>query len=523
MFAVPGWSLPASAPVVQTDPTATKDPSKKKKKKEKTSGTGANDIPVVPRTRGPLTEEEIAARKEKEEREKKEHRERSVKGQKEAMLNAVKPENVVEMFERVIEGKKKEEVKEGEGRRKRKRKAKAEGDEGKDEGGKKMKVEGDKGERKEKLKKEKKTKAPKPAAEEEEEEVPALPTVQTPLASLPALTPLQAKMRAKLSSARFRHINETLYTTPSAKSLDLFHKDPSMYFEYHTGFRQQVTTWPENPVDVFISQLRARSNVGFQKGHSKKHLPSSTALLPLPRDRDSGVCTVADLGCGDAKIAATFNHGKEGKNAKITVKSFDLQASTPDVTVADVANLPIPAESVDVAIFCLALMGTNFLDFVDEAFRILRWRGELWVAEIKSRFNRKVDTTIKVGTAKKKKAEGEEEEVDPELADLADGATASKKEELVYKSFVDALEKRGFKLRGQVDAKNKMFVRMEFVKMPERERKMMEEEEDEASGKNKGMGVKGRNLKEKRGKTKFLENDEPKEGDILKPCVYKLR
>ncbi|KAF8242976.1 hypothetical protein K440DRAFT_89776 [Wilcoxina mikolae CBS 423.85] len=195
-------------------------------------------------------------------------------------------------------------------------------------------------------------------------------------------------MRAKLTSARFRHINETLYTTPSTASLELFTAQPEMYTEYHLGFRQQVSVWPSNPVDTFISSLRSRSQIKFSKGYSRAL--NSAAVLPLPRDRDSGICTVADLGCGDAKIAATFNHGK-GQKEKIKVLSFDLQASTPDVTVADIAHLPLEKESVDVVIFCLALMGTNFLEFVEEAHRILKWRGELWVAEIKSRFNRKAD------------------------------------------------------------------------------------------------------------------------------------
>ncbi|KAL9079351.1 MAG: hypothetical protein Q9157_001781, partial [Trypethelium eluteriae] len=65
------------------------------------------------------------------------------------------------------------------------------------------------------------------------------------------LTPLQNSMRQKLASARFRHLNETLYTKPSSHSLDLFSKSPEMFEEYHKGFRQQVAIWPENPVDTF--------------------------------------------------------------------------------------------------------------------------------------------------------------------------------------------------------------------------------------------------------------------------------
>ncbi|KAG9723440.1 hypothetical protein KCU73_g13703, partial [Aureobasidium melanogenum] len=75
------------------------------------------------------------------------------------------------------------------------------------------------------------------------------------------LTPMQIAMRQKLISARFRHLNETLYTAPSATSLALFADNPEMFDDYHSGFRQQVTTWPENPVDIFIRSIRDRAKV----------------------------------------------------------------------------------------------------------------------------------------------------------------------------------------------------------------------------------------------------------------------
>lgn len=307
-------------------------------------------------------------------------------------------------------------------------------------------------------------------------------------APIPTLTPLQQKMRQKLSSARFRHINEILYTTPSDSSLSLFREQPEMYQEYHTGFRRQVELWPENPVDVFIKQIQERGKVKFERGHNKKWNSSAGGNpFPLPRDKEEGWCTVVDLGCGDAKIAATINHQKPRGKAKVKVLSYDLQASTPDVTIADIAHLPLEPDSVDVAIFCLALMGTNFLDFVEEAYRILRWRGELWIAEIKSRFNRPSVNEV---------------EDDVEMEERL------KKGDEPYKSFVDALSKRGFDLRGTVDAGNKMFVRMEFVKMQEKAQRVDRD---------------GDSWKPRAKKLKFVENDEVREDQILKPCVYKLR
>lgn len=39
--------------------------------------------------------------------------------------------------------------------------------------------------------------------------------------------------------------------------------------------------------------------------------------------------------------------------------------------------------SVDIAIFCLALMGTDYPTFLEEAHRVLKQHGLLWIAEVR--------------------------------------------------------------------------------------------------------------------------------------------
>lgn len=43
------------------------------------------------------------------------------------------------------------------------------------------------------------------------------------------LTPLQRKMKEKLSGARFRWLNEQLYTTPGQHSFSLFQEKPELF------------------------------------------------------------------------------------------------------------------------------------------------------------------------------------------------------------------------------------------------------------------------------------------------------
>lgn len=189
--------------------------------------------------------------------------------------------------------------------------------------------------------------APKSAEGEHAEEVdtsgPKLPTPADRSAAL------RLKMEERLKSARFRYINQQLYTSCSSDAQAMFQQDPAAFEVYHHGFRTQVERWPENPVDLLIKYLRNR--------------PASLV--------------VADFGCGDCKIA---------RSVRNRVHSFDLVALNEHVTVCDMAKVPLADESVDIAVFCLALMGTNLQDFFSEANRILKQGGVLKVAEVASRF-----------------------------------------------------------------------------------------------------------------------------------------
>jgi len=67
------------------------------------------------------------------------------------------------------------------------------------------------------------------------------------------------------------------------------------------------------------------------------------------------------------------------------VHSFDLVPINERVTPCNLASVPLPAKSIDVAVFCLALMGTDWPLFVEEAHRCLRLNGILEVVEVESR------------------------------------------------------------------------------------------------------------------------------------------
>jgi ribosomal RNA-processing protein 8 len=356
----------------------------------------------------------------------------------------------------------------------------------------------------------------------------ATTTSSQPPPSSTALTPLQSAMRQKLVSARFRHLNETLYTSPSTQALELFNENPTMFQEYHEGFRRQVEVWPQNPVDEYVEEIKQRGKVRRGSQHAPTPADGNndgrgSGLEPLPRT--AGTCHIADLGCGDAKLAHALEKVK--RKFKVEIFSFDLHSPSPLVTKADIAHLPLQDGSMDVAVFCLALMGTNWIDFIEEAYRVLRWKGELWISEIKSRFGRpsKKDRRVEHSVGNRKKSvkgqasKGGNADEDADVLAGLDG-NEQRKDETDVSDFVTVLQRRGFVLHSEraVDLSNKMFVRMKFIKC-------QSPTAGKLAGPRNDAGEAGGDVRRKTPKPKFLDKPEPTwdEASVLKPCVYKIR
>lgn len=166
-------------------------------------------------------------------------------------------------------------------------------------------------------------------------------------------------LEANLNTSKFRMLNEMLYTSYSNDALHYFNKNSNDFKIYHEGFSNQAKKWPVNPNNVLIKELK-----------KKKYLNKR----------------IIDLGCGEAFIAKELNeHSIKNKLKDRYIKSFDIQSLNDRVTISDIKNLPLDNNSIDIAIFCLSLMGKNFIEFIIEANRVLKKKGVLFVAEIESR------------------------------------------------------------------------------------------------------------------------------------------
>ena len=92
--------------------------------------------------------------------------------------------------------------------------------------------------------------------------------------------------------------------------------------------------------------------------------------------------SLVDLGCGQGQLELNLKDLSE-----LRVYSYDLISTSEHVIECDIANLPLRNRRIDIAVFCLSLMGTNHVQMIKEAHRILRKKGKLIVAEVSTRFN----------------------------------------------------------------------------------------------------------------------------------------
>eukprot|EP00985_Skeletonema_marinoi_P020785 scaffold12430_cov137-Skeletonema_marinoi.AAC.17 len=292
------------------------------------------------------------------------------------------------------------------------------------------------------------------------------------------MSTLQKAFLERLTSSRFRELNEDLYTKPSQDSFKQFTERPELFDQYHVGFRKQAKEWPVNPVDVIYKKIVTtwRKEVQGSKGNKGK--------------RENVV--VADFGCGDAKLAERLLSLKIGSDGQLTnqpskkmkkgkqsddksscpfdVYSFDLvSGGNPLVTPADMSNVPLSDESIDVAVYCLALMGTNVADFVRESWRVLKFNGVLRVAEVRSRFetasaesNGDKQNRGKFGHHKKLKSRNNAHHQNKRSDNNEDDGTPQPL--MLLDEFMALMQRCGFQCTN-MDRSNKMFLFMDFVKV----------------------------------------------------------
>lgn len=126
-----------------------------------------------------------------------------------------------------------------------------------------------------------------------------------------------------------------------------FTNNPEAWTEYHRIREENKKEWNEDPLDVIAGLINAN-----------------------PRDM-----IIADLGCGMNSLKDKIHYSK--------IYSVDHYSNDDSVIKCDMADLSeyIKDEELDCAVFCLSLWGVDYTDYINEAYRMLRGGGIVYIAE----------------------------------------------------------------------------------------------------------------------------------------------
>jgi hypothetical protein len=161
-------------------------------------------------------------------------------------------------------------------------------------------------------------------------------------------TDTMEKRRARFGD--FSRLNAKWNRSDSATTHTRLLKDPSEWHHYHDELTRVRSDWSVDPQEEFIRWAQRRSDL-----------------------------VIGDFGCGLARIRATLSD-------RHVVHSFDHVAINEDVVSCDMAHVPLDSSVLDVALFCLSMMGSNVTDYVRESYRTLKLDGWLHIYEAASRF-----------------------------------------------------------------------------------------------------------------------------------------
>ena len=151
--------------------------------------------------------------------------------------------------------------------------------------------------------------------------------------------------RQRRINSELSEFNRRGKTTHSVTMHKEFSDNPDSWFRYHALRNERMKDWNEIPYEYIATKIKNRNHI------------------------------VADFGCGENKMKSCIPNNK--------VYSFDHVACDDFVVACDIKDVGkyLDNESIDVAVFSLSLWGTNYKDYVKEAYRVLSYGGQIHIAE----------------------------------------------------------------------------------------------------------------------------------------------
>jgi hypothetical protein len=156
------------------------------------------------------------------------------------------------------------------------------------------------------------------------------------------LNPVQLN-RSRNRLGDFSQMNRTWSTSRSNTTHERLKDDPTEWYYYHTLYAESRRGWSEIPYEEIAKKISGRPD-----------------------------WIVGDFGCGENLLSKEIDN---------TVHAFDHVAIDDSVVACDITNVPLNDGVLDVAVFSLSLMGTNYKDYFKEAYRTLKPYGNIFVCE----------------------------------------------------------------------------------------------------------------------------------------------
>lgn len=157
----------------------------------------------------------------------------------------------------------------------------------------------------------------------------------------------------KPSLGDFSEMNKSWSVSRSENTQSRLKADPSEWYYYHSLYAEKRKEWSEIPYIEIAKKIKERPE-----------------------------WVVADMGCGENLLS------KELTNK---VHAFDYVAIDKDVIACDMSSVSLNSNEVDAVVFCLSLMGSNYLDYLKEAFRIIKPYGNLFICEPKKKIDNRIE------------------------------------------------------------------------------------------------------------------------------------
>jgi hypothetical protein len=147
----------------------------------------------------------------------------------------------------------------------------------------------------------------------------------------------------KINLSDFSIMNRNWNQKNSSTVNKELNKDSKEWFKYHKAYTEKRKIWKEIPYKVVANKIKLRKD-----------------------------WIIGDFGCGENLLSTEL---------KNKIYAFDHVAINKNVIACDMKKVPLEDETLDVAIFSLSLMSRNWIDYIQEAYRVLKPMGHLYICE----------------------------------------------------------------------------------------------------------------------------------------------